>query len=132
MVHSIPKKIVVGCIKGSPMFKLLRIPEQIGELVADLEVFFTLPEWVHFQTMLVSLLITPFKATVTGRARVVAFGTHRTKHNKFLQHYDSTLKKMLRFYALKLITQLYHPEKPLFIIVDDSKTTKQKKHIQTA
>src|SRR5205809_4355433 len=116
MVHSILNKIIVGCIKGSPMFKLLRIPERISELSADLEVFFTLPQWVHFQTMLVSLLITPFKATVSGRARVVAFGTHRTKHNEFLQHCDSTLGKVLQFYALKLIALLYRLGEPLFVI----------------
>src|SRR5438876_10181778 len=120
MVHSILNKIDVGCIRGSPMFKLLRIPERISELVADLEIFFTLPQWVHFQTMLVSLLITPFKATVTGRARVVAFGTHRTKHNEFLQRCDPTLGKVLQLYALKLVASLHRAGEVLYVIVDDS------------
>jgi SRSO17 transposase len=114
------------------MFKLLRIPRQISDLIAELEMFFTLPQWVHFQTMLVALLITPFKATVAGRARVLAFGTHRTKHNEFLQHSDELLGKALRFYAMKLIALLEQAQGVLYVIIDDSKTAKRGKHVQAA
>lgn len=114
------------------MFKLLRIPRQISDLIAELEMFFSLHQWVHFQTMLVSLLITPFKATVRGRARVVAFGTHRTKHNEFLLHSDELLAKALRFYVMKLIALLKHAQDALYVIVDDSKTAKRGKHVQAA
>lgn len=114
------------------MFKLLRIPRQISELIAELEIFFTLHQWVHFQTMLVSLFITPFKATVRGRSRVLAFGTHRTKHNAFLQHSDKLLGKALRFYAMKLIALLEQAQEALYVIIDDSKTAKRGKHVQAA
>lgn len=114
------------------MFKLLRIPRQISVLIAELEMFFTLHQWVHFQTMLVSLLITPFKATVRGRSRVLAFGTHRTKHNEFLQHSDELLGKALRFYAMKLIALLHHAQEVLYVVIDDSKTAKRGKHVQAA
>jgi hypothetical protein len=114
------------------MFKLLRIPRQISDLIAELEMFFTLPQWVHFQTMLVSLLITPFKATVAGRARVLAFGTHRTKHNAFLQNGDALVGKALGFYAMKLIALLRHAQEVLYVVIDDSKTAKRGKHVQAA
>lgn len=114
------------------MFKLVRIPEQIDRLVAELAMFFTLSQWVHFRTMLVSLLITPFAATVRGRSRVVAFGTHRTKHNEFLQHHEALFGKTLRFYALRLVALLIQPREPLYIIIDDSRARKRGKHVQAA
>lgn len=114
------------------MFKLLRIPRQVGDLIAELEMFFTLHQWVHFQTMLLSLLITPYKATVRGRSRVLAFGTHRTKHNEFLQQSDELLGKALGFYAMKLIALLHQTQEVLYVIVDDSKTAKRGKHVQAA
>jgi len=114
------------------MFKLLRIPQAISTVIGELEMFFTLHQWVHFQTMLLSLLITPFKATVVGRSRVLAFGTHRTKHNEFLQHSDELLGKALRFYAMKLIALLEQAQEVLYVIIDDSKTAKRGKHVQAA
>ena len=113
------------------MFKLLRIPRQVGDLIAELEMFFTLHQWVHFQTMLLSLLITPYKATVRGRSRVLAFGTHRTKHNEFLQQSDELLGKALGFYAMKLIALLHQTQEVLYVIVDDSKTAKRGKQART-
>ena len=110
----------------------MRIPKKINFLVAELEMFFTLSQWVHFQTMLVSLLATPFRATVSGRVRILGTGTHRTKHNEFLQKYDALLGKVLRFYALKLIAVLHKPKEPLYIILDDSKAAKRGKHVQAA
>lgn len=132
MVHYTVHKIASRCLKGSLMFKLLRIPKKINLLVAELEMFFTLSRWVHFQTMLVSLLATPFRATVSGRVRILATGTHRTKHNEFLQKYDALLGKVLRFYALKLIAVLQKQNEPLYIIIDDSKAQKRGKHVQAA
>ena len=82
--------------------------------------------------MLVSLLITPFKATVRGRVRAVAFGTHRTKHNEFLQRHEDLLGKALKFYALLLVHLLYKAGERLYIIVDDSKTAKRGKHVEAA
>lgn len=114
------------------MFKLLRIPHRISNLIGELEMFFTLHQWVHFQTMLVSLLITPFKATVAGRTRVLAFGTHRTKHNAFLQSSDALLSKVLRFYTMQLIALLHQAQEVLYVILDDSKTAKRGKHVQAA
>ncbi|MBI1805939.1 MAG: transposase [Ignavibacteria bacterium] len=114
------------------MFKLLRIPRQISDLLAELEMFFTLHQWIHFQTMLLSLLITPYKATVRGRSRVLAFGTHRTKHNEFLQHSGELLGKALQYYALKLIALLEQAQEAMYVIVDDSKTAKRGKHVQAA
>lgn len=114
------------------MFKLLRIPEQLSLLLAELEMFFTLPQWVHFQTLLLSLLITPYKTTVAGRTRILAFGTHRTKHNEFLHLYDAILCKVLQFYALKLISLLHQAGEILYVILDDSKASKRGKHIQAA
>lgn len=114
------------------MFKLLRIPQQLGDLIAELEMFFSLHQWIHFQTMLLSLLITPYKATVRGRSRILAFGTHRTKHNEFLQQSGELLGKALRFYAMKLIALLHQTQEMLYVIVDDSKTAKRGKHVQAA
>jgi len=114
------------------MFKLLRIPEMINSLLSDLEMLFTVPQWVHLQTMLLSLVITPFKPTVVGRDRVIGFGPHRTKRNEFLQNHDAILCKALRLYALKLIALLGRSREPLYIILDDTKAAKRGKHIQAA
>jgi hypothetical protein len=64
------------------MFKLIHIPKRINILLAELEMFFTVMQWIHFQTMLVSLLITLFKATAAGRRRIIASDTHRTKYKE--------------------------------------------------
>jgi hypothetical protein len=114
------------------MFKLLQIPRQINALIAELEMLFTLHQWVHFQTMLVSMLITPYNATVRGRSRVLAFWTHRTKHNEFLQQGDEVVGKSLRFYSMKLIALLHQAHESLYVIVYDSKTAKRGKHIEAA
>jgi len=114
------------------MLKLLRIPHKITELLYDLHDLFTLPQWNHFQTMVVSLLITPLKQTVTGRNAVLGFGPHRTKHNEFLSKYSTKLSQALQFYALVLLYSLYKSEEPLYIIFDDSKTSKRGKNMQAA
>lgn len=116
------------------MFTLQRIPAQIDFLVAGLRMFFTIPQWVHFRTMLLSLLITPYKATVRGRMKALAngFSTHRTKHNEFLQLHEALLGKALKFYALLLVHLLYKAGARLHVIVDDSKTAKTGKHVQAA
>lgn len=114
------------------MLPLYRIPKKISQLLEELEIFFTLPQWTHVQTLLLSLLITPFKPTIVGQSRVIASGVHRTKHNEFCQKHDTLLVKALRFYALKLISLLYRKGEPLYIILDDSKAKKRGKHVQAA
>lgn len=114
------------------MLPLYRIPKKISQLLAELEMFFTIPQWTHVQTLLLSLLITPFKPTIVGQSRVIAHGVHRTKRNEFCQKHDDILVKVLHFYAVKLISSLYRKGKPLYIILDDSKAKKRGKHVQAA
>ena len=112
------------------MFKLLRIPYKITDLLYDLHDLFTSPQWNHFQSMVVSLLITPLKPTVTGRSTVLGFGPHRTKRNDFLSKYSHTLSQALRYYALILLYTIYQDGEPLYIIFDDSKASKRGKKMQ--
>jgi len=63
---------------------------------------------------------------------VLAFGTHRSKHNEFLQRSDELLTRALRFYAMKLVALLYQTGEVLYVILDDSKTAKRGKHVQAA
>ena len=114
------------------MLPIYRIPKKISELVQDLEMFFTVPQWTHVQTLLLSLLITPFKPTIVGQSRVIGAGVHRTKRNEFCQNHDAILVKALRFYAVKLISLLYRKGEPLCVLLDDSKAKKRGKLVQAA
>jgi SRSO17 transposase len=111
---------------------IYRIPEKVSGLLQDLEMFFTMPQWNHVQTLLLSLLSTPFKPTIVGQSRVIAGGVHRTKRNEFCQNHDEILVKALRFYAVKLISLLYRKGAPLYVVLDDSKAKKRGKHVQAA
>jgi len=94
--------------------------------------FFTVPQWTHVQTLLLSLLVTPFKPTIVGQSRAIAVGVHRTKRNEFCQNHDEILLKALRFYAVMLISLLYRKGAPLYILLDDSKVKKRGKLVQAA
>jgi SRSO17 transposase len=114
------------------MFKLTRIPPIVDRLLAELELYFTVTEWLHFRSMLVALLVTTYKATVSGRMHILAFGTHRTKHNEFLHKADVLLEKVLALYALCILRLLYVPEETVYVIIDDSKNKKRGKKINSA
>ena len=117
---------------GNPMFTLVRIPAQIQLLLIELQTLFTIPQWTHVQTMLLSLLITPFKPTVAGRTRALNIGSHRTKHNEFLHNYHMLLSRALCLYALKLVAFLFRSSEPLYVIIDDTKAPKRGKHMEAA
>lgn len=114
------------------MLPLYRIPKKISQLLQELEMFFTVPQWTHVQTLLLSLLITPFKPTIVGQSRAIAGGVHRTKRNEFCQNHDAILVKALQFYAVMLISRLYRKGEPLYIVLDDSKAKKRGKYVQAA
>lgn len=114
------------------MFTLLRIPQQIHVLLIELQTLFSVPQWTHVQTMILSLLITPFKPTVAGRTRALHMGSHRTKHNEFLQKYHSLLCRALCLYAMKLVALLSRTSEALYLIIDDTKAAKRGKHMAAA
>lgn len=114
------------------MFKLQRIPLQIELLLSELQSFFNDYQWLHFRSLLLSILITPYKATLNGMVRVLSFGSHRSKHNEFLNDCHNILSKVLQYYAMQILSLLEKHGEPIYLIVDDTTNKKRGKHILAA
>ena len=114
------------------MFKLQRIPQKIEILLGDLQIFFSDHQWLHFQSILLSLMLTPYKATVTGMFKILSFGTHRSKHNEFLNNSSEILSKVLKFYAMLILEKIKKANEPVYFIIDDTTNKKRGKHIDAA
>ena len=114
------------------MFRLQRIPVKIELILADLQIFFNDHQWLHFQSILLSLLLTPYRATVTGMFKILSFGTHRSKHNEFLNNSSEILSKVLKFYAMLILTKIKKRNEPIYFIIDDTTNKKRGKHIEAA
>ena len=84
------------------MFKLRRLPKHFTILILELQIFFDDTQWLHFNSLLISLILTPYKSTINGMVKVLGFGTHRTKHNAFLLNSSEVLIKALRYYACRV------------------------------
>lgn len=114
------------------MFKIRRLSKEIIIHFECLQIFFNDTQWIHFQSLLISILITPYKKTICGIVKVLGFGTHRSKHNAFLISASSSIKKALNFYAMMILSMLKKPGEPMFFIFDDTSNKKTGKHIQGA
>jgi hypothetical protein len=114
------------------MFKIKRLPEKLTSLLIELQIYFNDLQWMHFQSLLISLLITPYKSTISGMVKVLGFGTHRSKHNAFLINLSRVIIKVLRLYAENLLTLLKKSGEPIYFIIDDTKNRKRGKHIAGA
>ena len=114
------------------MFRLQRVPLQVDLLLIELQQFFNDCQWLHFKSVLLSLLVTPYKATLSGMVKVLSFGSHRSKHNEFLIDCSSILSKVLKFYAMLIIQLLKKPGEAIYIIIDDTTNKKRGKHISAA
>ena len=114
------------------MFMLSRVPRIIETLMVDFQFLFDDLQWLHLQPLLLSLLLTPYKATLSGMERVLAFGSHRTKHNEFLQHTTPILSKLLNFWTMMLLSILKKSGEIVYLIIDDTSNKKRGKHIDAA
>ena len=114
------------------MFKIKRLPKKITLLILDLQLIFDDYQWMHFQSLLVSLLLTPFKPTLCGMAKVLGFGTHRSKHNAFIINSSVIIGKALQFYAHMILSLLKKVGEPIYFIFDDTTNKKTGKHIDGA
>ena len=114
------------------MFKLQRIPLRIELLLNELQLFFNDYQWLHFKSILLALLVTPYKATLNGMVKVLAFGSHRSKHCEFLNDCPTILKKVLKFYSILLLNLLRKSNEPIYFIIDDTTNKKRGKHILAA
>ena len=107
------------------MFKLQRIPLRIELLLNELQLFFNDYQWLHFKSILLALLVTPYKATLNGMVKVLAFGSHRSKHCEFLNDCPTILKKVLKFYSILILNLLRKSNEPIYFIIDDTTNKKQ-------
>ena len=114
------------------MFKIKRLPEKFTSLLIELQIYFDDLQWIHFQSLLISLLITPYKSTISGMVKVLGFGTHRSKHNAFLINLSRVIIKVLRLYAENLLALLKKSDEPIYFIIDDTTNRKREKHITGA
>ena len=114
------------------MFKLQRIPLQIELLLVELEAFFNDHQWLHFQSLMLSLLLTPYKATVVGMDKILAFGSHRSKHNEFFINSSNLMSKVLKYYSMLILSKIKKINEPIYFIIDDTSNQKRGKHIQAA
>jgi SRSO17 transposase len=114
------------------MFTILRIPSQIESLLIELQQFFNDYQWLHFKSLLLALIITPYRQTTNGICKILSFGAHRSKHNEFLIDCLPILNKVLRFYALLILQKLYKRGCPVTCIIDDTSNKKRGKHMQAA
>lgn len=114
------------------MFKLQRVPLQVELLLIELQQFFNDYQWLHFQSILSALLATPYKATLNGMIKVLSFGSHRSKHNEFLNDCSAILSKALKFYAMLILQLLKKSGEAIYFIIDDTTNKKRGKHILAA
>jgi SRSO17 transposase len=114
------------------MFKIKKLPKKITLLILELQQLFDDCQWMHFQSLLVSLLITPFKPTLCGMAKVLGFGTHRSKHNTFIINSSKVICKALQYYAYMILSLLKKNGEPIYFIFDDTTNKKTGKHIDGA
>ncbi|MCX6158669.1 MAG: transposase [Ignavibacteriae bacterium] len=114
------------------MFKIKRLPKKITLLILELQFLFDDCQWMHFQSLLASLLITPFKPTLCGMSKVLGFGTHRSKHNAFIINSADVIRKALQYYAHTVLSLLKKTGEPIYFIFDDTTNKKTGKHIEGA
>jgi ribosomal protein S17 len=114
------------------MFRLQRVPLQVELLLIELQQFFNDYQWLHFQSILLALLVTPYKATLNGMVKVLSFGSHRSKHNEFLNDCSAILSKALKFYAMFILHLLKKSGEAIYFIIDDTTNKKRGKHILAA
>lgn len=114
------------------MFKIKRLPKKITSLLLELQFLFDDCQWMHFQSLLVSLLLTPFRPTLCGMAKVLGFGTHRSKHNAFIINSSIIIRKALQYYAHIILSLLKKKGEPIYFIFDDTTNKKTGKHIDGA
>lgn len=114
------------------MFKLQRIPLEIELLLNELQQFFNDYQWLHFKSILLALLVTPYKATLNGMVKILCFGSHRSKHNEFLNDCSDILSKVLKFYSMLILHLLKKSNEAVYFIIDDTTNKKRGKHILTA
>ncbi len=114
------------------MFRLQRVPLQVELLLNELQQFFNDYQWLHFKSILLALLITPYKATLNGMVKVLCFGSHRSKHNEFLNDCSAILSKALKFYAMLILQLLKKSGEAIYFIIDDTTNKKRGKHILAA
>jgi len=107
------------------MFKFKRLSANFLTLLSELEHLFNDIQWIHFQSLLISLLITPYKATICGMSKVLGLGTHRSRHSAFLINFPHIICKDLRYYAHFILSVLKSNGEELYLIFDD--TSKKKK-----
>lgn len=114
------------------MFKIKRLSKEMIIHFECLQMFFNDTQWIHFQSLLISLLITPYKKTICGIVKVLGFGTHRSKHNAFLISSSAHIIKALNYYAMLVLSMLKKSGEPIYFIFDDTSNKKTGKHIQAA
>ena len=114
------------------MFRLQRIPLQVELLLIELQQFYNDYQWIHFKSILLALLITPYKSTLNGMVKVLSFGSHRSKHNEFLNDCSSILSKALKYYSMMILQLLRKRNEPIYFIIDDTTNRKRGKHILAA
>ena len=114
------------------MFKLQRVPLQVEILLFELQMFFNDYQWLHFKSILLALLVTPYKATLTGIVKVLSFGSHISKHNEFLNDCSAILSKVLKFQAMLILNLLKKSGEAIYFIIDDTSNKKRGKHILAA
>jgi hypothetical protein len=71
------------------MFKIKKLPLRIEDLLIEMQMFFNDYQWLHFKSILLELIVTPYKATLRGIVKVLSFGGHLSKQNEFLQFIES-------------------------------------------
>jgi len=54
-----------------------------------MQMFFNDYQWLHFKSILLELIVTPYKATLRGIVKVLSFGGHLSKQNEFLKFIES-------------------------------------------
>lgn len=114
------------------MFRLQRIPLQIELLLNELQQFYNDYQWIHFKSILLALLITPYKSTLNGMVKVLSFGSHRSKHNEFLNDCSAILSQVLKYYSMMILQLLRKRNEPIYFIIDDTTNKKRGKHILAA
>lgn len=115
------------------MIKILGVPRKFNKFFKPCVKYFSKPQWKHFRILVLAWAIAMERRNCTGLSRTILNGTHRTKLGDFLIRSPWNPEQVLTTLAYQTLDSLgLGSGDEIFLIVDDTHTTKRGKQMQAA
>lgn len=112
------------------MKRIVRIPKMLDSFFNPLRKFFNVRSFEHFKVFCALMAMSNDSKNVSRLCSLLSFGPSRGKRNDFLIQSPWDEAQVLKHQAMNQLAQLYRPNEPLFLIIDDSKKAKRGKHVE--